>query len=158
MPVRLYALLTWTTLRRLPLIHPGAGAFLRRILPEIARRHGTRVVDLGIVRNHVHVVLDLPPNVDIAATRSRTERRERAHCQPRRRDAPRAPAMGEWIRLTIIERARCEARGQIRPVAVDKTPGARLGARPLRARIRPSLVRRLRPAFPHDVRRRPRGH
>jgi len=65
MPVRLYALLTWTTLRRLPLIHPGAGAFLRRILPEIARRHGTRVVDLGIVRNHVHVVLDLPPNVDI---------------------------------------------------------------------------------------------
>src|SRR5207302_10325455 len=53
MPVRLYALLTWTTLRRLPLIHAGAAAFLRRVLPAIARRHGTRVVDLGIVRNHV---------------------------------------------------------------------------------------------------------
>src|SRR5256885_13538839 len=65
MPVRLYALLTWTTLRRLPLIHAGAAAFLRRVLPEIARRHGTRVVDLGIVRNHVHLVLELPPHVDI---------------------------------------------------------------------------------------------
>src|SRR2546425_10339926 len=65
MPVRLYALLTWTTLRRLPLIHAGAAAFLRRVLPEIARRHGTRLVDLGVVRNHVHVVLELPPHVDI---------------------------------------------------------------------------------------------
>jgi len=65
MPVRLYALLTWTTLRRLPLIHAGAAAFLRRVLPEIARRHGTRVVDLGIVRNHVHMVLQLPPRADI---------------------------------------------------------------------------------------------
>src|SRR5436309_5039591 len=65
MPVRLYALLTWTTMCRLPLIHAGAAAFLRRVLPEIARRHGTRVVDLGIVRNHVHLVLELPPHVDI---------------------------------------------------------------------------------------------
>src|SRR6266487_1165676 len=65
MPVRLYALLTWTTLRRLPLIHAGAGAFLRRVLPEIARRHGTRLIALGIVRNHVHLVLELPSQVDI---------------------------------------------------------------------------------------------
>ena len=65
MPVRLYALLTWTTLRRLPLIHPTAAAFLRRMLPEIARRHGTRVIEPGIVRNHVHIVLELPPRVDI---------------------------------------------------------------------------------------------
>src|SRR5947199_10099041 len=65
MPVRLYALLTWTTLRRLPLIHSGAAAFLRRMLPEIARRHGTRVIELGIVRNHVHLVSELPPRVDV---------------------------------------------------------------------------------------------
>src|SRR5690242_4150312 len=65
MPVRLYALLTWTTLRRLPLIHPAGAAFLRRVLPEIARRHATRVLDLGIVANHVHLVLELPPHADI---------------------------------------------------------------------------------------------
>ena len=33
MPIHLYALLTWTTLRRLPLIHAGAASFLRRVLP-----------------------------------------------------------------------------------------------------------------------------
>lgn len=65
MPVRLYALLTWTTLRRLPLIHVEAAAFLRRVLPKIAERHGTRVVELGIVRNHVHLIVELPPRPDI---------------------------------------------------------------------------------------------
>jgi REP element-mobilizing transposase RayT len=49
----------------LPLIHTAAATFLRRVLPEIARRHGTRVVDLGIVRNHLHLVVELPPRVDI---------------------------------------------------------------------------------------------
>jgi len=58
-------MLTWTTLRRLPLIHSDAAAFLRRMLPEIARRHGTRVIELGIVQNHVHAVIELPPRVDI---------------------------------------------------------------------------------------------
>jgi REP-associated tyrosine transposase len=58
-------MLTWTTLRRLPLIHPDAAAFLRRLLPEIARRHGTRVIELGLVQNHVHAVIELPPRVDI---------------------------------------------------------------------------------------------
>ena len=65
MPVRIYAFLTWTTLRRLPLIHTSAAAFLRRLLPEIARRHGTRVIELGIVRNHVHLVIELSPRIDI---------------------------------------------------------------------------------------------
>src|SRR6266545_6982410 len=65
MPVRIYALLTWTTLRRLPLIHGAAAAFLRRALPEIARRHDTRVIELGVVRNHVHVVVELPSRIDI---------------------------------------------------------------------------------------------
>jgi putative transposase len=36
------------------------------MLPEIARRHGTRVIELGIVQNHVHMVLELPPRLDIA--------------------------------------------------------------------------------------------
>jgi REP element-mobilizing transposase RayT len=35
------------------------------VLPEIARRHGTRVIDIGIVRDHVHVVLELPPHADL---------------------------------------------------------------------------------------------
>ena len=65
MPVRLYGLLTWTTLRRLPLIHPNVAAFLRRVLPEIARRHDVRVVEIGIVRNHVHLIVELSPRPDV---------------------------------------------------------------------------------------------
>jgi REP element-mobilizing transposase RayT len=65
MPVRLYALLTWTTERRLPLIQLTAAAFLRRVLPAIATRHGTRVIELGIVQNHVHLLVALPRRIDI---------------------------------------------------------------------------------------------
>ncbi|HUL04542.1 MAG TPA: transposase [Gemmatimonadales bacterium] len=65
MPVRLYALLTWTTIRRLPLIHPACAAFLRRALPVIAARRSTRVIEIGIVRNHVHLILELPSRFDV---------------------------------------------------------------------------------------------
>ncbi len=65
MPVRLYVLLTWTTQRRFPLLTPAAAEFLRRFLPEEARRHGARPIELGIVRNHVHMILELPSAFDI---------------------------------------------------------------------------------------------
>ena len=65
MPVRLYAMLTWTTLRRLPLIHPPVAALLGRLLPAIARRHRARVIATGMVQDHVHVVLPLAPVIDI---------------------------------------------------------------------------------------------
>jgi REP element-mobilizing transposase RayT len=65
MPVRLYAMLTWTTLRRLPLINAAVAAFLGSLLPVIARRYEVDVIAVGIVRNHVHVVLRLPARVDL---------------------------------------------------------------------------------------------
>ena len=63
-PARIYALLTWTTRRRLPLIHSACATFLRRMLPVIARRHGVRAIEVGIVRNHVHLVIELPVRFD----------------------------------------------------------------------------------------------
>ena len=65
MPVRLYGLLTWTTLRRLPLIHARVAEFLRRILPKIADHHACRVVEIGIVSNHVHLLIELSPRPDV---------------------------------------------------------------------------------------------
>jgi len=119
MPVHLYALLTWTTLRRLPLIHAGAGSFLRRMLPEIARRHGTRLIELGIVRNHVHLVLELPSQVDIP------------------RLVQGLKGASARLRPTVVECARLAGRDSLRAVAAGKTPGAGLGGIPgLRARAR----------------------
>ena len=65
MPVRLYAHLTWTTLRRLPLLNPEVARFLERFLRQEAARHGARVLETGIVSNHVHTIVQLPPVIDI---------------------------------------------------------------------------------------------
>jgi putative transposase len=65
MPVRLYAHLTWTTLRRLPLLNPDVARFLERFVRQEAGRHGTRVLETGIVSNHVHAIVQLPPVIDI---------------------------------------------------------------------------------------------
>jgi len=60
MPVRLYAHLTWTTLRRLPLLNPEVASFLHRFLRIEAKRHGVQVLETGIVANHVHAIIQLP--------------------------------------------------------------------------------------------------
>jgi len=64
-PIRLYAHLTWTTLQRQPLINPGVADFLRRFLSREAERHGARLLEVGIVADHVHLVLELPPILNI---------------------------------------------------------------------------------------------
>jgi putative transposase len=65
MPVRIYAHLSWTTFARLPLITPQVSDFARRFLLGEAKRHRARVIELGIVRDHVHLLLELPPSFDV---------------------------------------------------------------------------------------------
>ena len=65
MPVRIYAHVTWTTWGRLPLIDASVAAFLERFLPVEGSRHGARLIVLGVVRNHVHMLLELPSAFDI---------------------------------------------------------------------------------------------
>ncbi|OLD03634.1 MAG: hypothetical protein AUI89_00955 [Gemmatimonadetes bacterium 13_1_40CM_3_65_8] len=65
MPVRIYAHLSWTTWARLPLIEESVADFLLRFLLAEAKRHGTRVIEIGVVPNHVHLLLQLPPAYDV---------------------------------------------------------------------------------------------
>src|SRR5256885_2860756 len=65
MPVHLYAHLTWTTLQRQSFINLDVADFLRRFLPRETERHGARLLATGIVADHVHVVLRLPPVCNI---------------------------------------------------------------------------------------------
>src|SRR2546429_6323191 len=65
MPVRVYVHLTWTTLQRQPLSNAEVAGFLRRFLPKEAQRHGARVLEAGIVADHVHLVLQLLPVINI---------------------------------------------------------------------------------------------
>jgi REP element-mobilizing transposase RayT len=64
-PVRLYAHLSWTTFARAPLIDERVAAFLCRFLLEEATRHGARAIEIGVVRDHVHMLLELPAAFDV---------------------------------------------------------------------------------------------
>lgn len=65
MPVLLFVHLTWTTYRRMPMIGASEAAFLSRFLPAEAQRHHATVIALGLVQDHVHLVLRLPSHFDI---------------------------------------------------------------------------------------------
>jgi len=64
-PVLIFAHTSWITLARLPLIDESIAGFLRKFLPEECERHGARARALGIVRDHVHLVVDLPPEFNV---------------------------------------------------------------------------------------------
>jgi putative transposase len=65
MPVRIYVHLTWTTFARLPLIDAPVAEFLPRFLSTKACEHGARLIEVGLVCDHVHLVLELAPTFDI---------------------------------------------------------------------------------------------
>ena len=65
MPVHIYAHLSWTTWARLPLISQAVAEFLLRFLLAEAKRHGARVVEIGVVPNHVHMLVELPAAYDV---------------------------------------------------------------------------------------------
>ncbi len=41
------------------MIDPAVAAFLRRFVPAQAERYGARVMEMGVLRDHVHVLLNL---------------------------------------------------------------------------------------------------
>src|ERR1051326_6599076 len=65
MPILLYVLITRTTRDRAPLITARVETFLRDTLPAIAHRNGSEEVELGIVGDHVHVLVRLPVRPDL---------------------------------------------------------------------------------------------
>jgi len=65
MGTRLYVHLTWTTLDRAPSITAAVRDFLDRFLRQEAARHGARPLAVGMVNDHVHLILELPPVYDL---------------------------------------------------------------------------------------------
>jgi putative transposase len=55
---RLFYHLVWTTRERKPLLDAAAVGFLERYLRAVARQEHARVLALGAVRTHVHVLLE----------------------------------------------------------------------------------------------------
>ena len=65
MPHTVYVLMTWTTAGREASITREAAAVLQRFLREVARSRGAWVVEIGVVSDHVHVLLQLPAVIDL---------------------------------------------------------------------------------------------
>ena len=57
--------MSWTTDGRLPMIGSSEERFLRQFLPAVADNHDVEMIAVGVVANHMHLVLKLPPVVDI---------------------------------------------------------------------------------------------
>jgi len=62
---RIHVHVTWTTRDREALIDTGAMRILERLLPRIARQERSVVLQLGVVRTHVHLLLRLHPTTSI---------------------------------------------------------------------------------------------
>jgi REP element-mobilizing transposase RayT len=63
---RLYAHIVWTTRGREPTIDATLARFLSRFLPAIARQERAGLHALGMVRTHVHLLLQLHPTTNIS--------------------------------------------------------------------------------------------
>jgi REP-associated tyrosine transposase len=63
---RLYVHIVWTTRDRAPTIELASARFLARYLVAVARQERAGVHAMGIVRTHVHLLLQLHPTTSIS--------------------------------------------------------------------------------------------
>ena len=62
---RIFIHVIWTTRDRLPLIDAEVAEYLGANFPIIARQERANVLDVGIVRTHVHLLVRLHPTTSI---------------------------------------------------------------------------------------------
>jgi len=63
---RLYCHIVWTTRDRAPLIDVGLARFLMTFLRGVARQERAHVLELGMVRTHVHLLCRVHPTTDLS--------------------------------------------------------------------------------------------
>ena len=61
----MYRHVVWTTWRREPLITSALAMFLCRFLGDVARQEDARVLGLGIVSTHIHVLIRVSPTTSL---------------------------------------------------------------------------------------------
>ena len=65
MAIQLYAHLSWTAVDRHSMLGVTERAFLRNFLTAQARRYDARVLALGVVSDHLHLVLEIPGEFNV---------------------------------------------------------------------------------------------
>ena len=64
---QLYLHVVWTTSDRAPLIDAPLARFLCRVLRALARRERSYILEIGMVRTHVHVLVRIHPTTRVAS-------------------------------------------------------------------------------------------
>src|SRR5881397_2443704 len=62
---RIFIHLVWTTLDRQPMINEPTKTFLDDYFKKTAARQDVQIVDVEILRTHVHMVIRTPPRIDL---------------------------------------------------------------------------------------------
>jgi putative transposase len=68
---QLYYHLIWATKQRLPVIDDRMEEILARAIPGIAREDGALSHAIGVMPDHVHVAISIPPKHSVAAVVNR---------------------------------------------------------------------------------------
>jgi len=62
---RIYCHIVWTTRDRQPLIDAGLARFLCGFLRAVATQENARILEIGMVQTHVHLVVRTHPTTDL---------------------------------------------------------------------------------------------
>jgi putative transposase len=63
---RLYCHIVWTTRSREPVIDAGLARFLCGFLRGVARQERTRILEIGMVTTHLHLLIRIHPMTDLS--------------------------------------------------------------------------------------------
>jgi len=63
---RLYCHVVWTTRNREPLLEAGLARFLCGFLRGVARQERVRVLEIGMVATHVHLLIRIHPTTELS--------------------------------------------------------------------------------------------
>ena len=63
---RLYCHVVWTTRNRQPILDAGLARFLCGFLRAVARQERARVLEIGMVATHVHLLIRIHPATELS--------------------------------------------------------------------------------------------
>ena len=137
---RLYCHIVWTTRGREPLIDAGLARFLCAFLRGVAGQERTQILEIGMVRTHVHLVVRLHPTTRLDRLLQRLKGGSAAIAGKERHstEGPSA-SMGKGLFDTLRERPECRRRSRVPARSADAPPGrghSRLERYPARIRRR----------------------
>ena len=62
---QLFIHLAWTTLNRSPMIDAATRTFLEAFFKKTAAKQDVEIVDVAMLKTHVHMIIRTPPRIDL---------------------------------------------------------------------------------------------